>query len=62
MLLKIRSENMGIKVVSGDISLVSQSQEVLMKLMMKIEDDQGASISYKMPNGMTVGAFTFKSD
>ncbi len=25
-------------------------------------ENQGASISYKMPNGMTVGAFTFKSE
>ena len=54
------SDNMGIKVVSGDISLiVSQST--------KEENDediqnQGASISYKLPNGMTVGAYTFKSE
>ena len=25
-------------------------------------ENQGGSISYKMPNGMTVGAFTFKSE
>ena len=25
-------------------------------------ENQGASISYKMPNGMTIGAFTFKSE
>ena len=54
------SDNMGMKIVSGDISLiVSQST--------KEENDediqnQGASISYKLPNGMTVGAYTFKSE
>ena len=25
-------------------------------------DNQGASISYKMPNGMTLAAYTFKSE
>ena len=25
-------------------------------------DNQGASISYKMPNGMTIAAYTFKSE
>ena len=25
-------------------------------------ESQGAAISYKMPNGMTIGAFTFKSE
>ena len=54
------SDNMGIKIVTGDISLiVSQGT--------KEESDedihnQGASISYKLPNGMTVGAYTFKSE
>jgi hypothetical protein len=53
-------ENMGLKVVSGDISLVlsqggseSDDEDV---------ENQGGSISYKMPNGMTIGAFTFKSE
>jgi len=53
-------ENMGLKVVSGDISLVlsqggseSNDEDV---------ENQGGSISYKMPNGMTIGAFTFKSE
>ncbi len=53
-------ENMGIKVVSGDISLVL-SQGGTEKSDEDIEN-QGGSISYKMPNGMTVGAFTFKSE
>ena len=53
-------ENMGMKIVSGDISMIisqggSESND---------EDihNVGASISYKMPNGMTVGAYTFKSE
>jgi len=56
----VDAENMGLKVVSGDISLiVSQGSYE------KADEDrenQGASISYKMPNGMTVGAFTFKGE
>jgi hypothetical protein len=52
--------SMGLKVVSGDVSvIVSQGSY-------EADDEdiesQGASISYKMPNGMTVGAFTFKSE
>jgi hypothetical protein len=53
-------ENMGMKIVSGDISLIisqggteSSDEDI---------ENQGASISYKMPNGMTVGAYTFKSE
>ena len=53
-------ENMGIKVVSGDISFVlSQGGH---EANDEDRENQGASISYKMPNGMTVGAFTFKSE
>ncbi len=56
----IDSENMGIKVVSGDISLiVSQGGR-------EADDEDvsnmGASVSYKLPNGMVVGAYTFKSE
>ena len=52
--------NMGVKIVSGDISLIiSQGQY-------EADDEdiesQGAAISYKMPNGMTIGAFSFKSE
>ena len=51
---------MGIKVVSGDISLiVSQGGR-------EADDEDvsnmGASVSYKLPNGMVVGAYTFKSE
>jgi len=56
----IDSDNMGIKVVSGDISLIlsqgnteSNGEDV---------HNQGASVSYKMPNGMVLGAYTFKSE
>ena len=53
-------ENMGMKIVSGDISVIisqggaeSNDEDI---------ENQGASISYSMPNGMTVGAYTFKSE
>ena len=53
-------ENMGLKVVSGDISLVlSQGGK---EASDEDIENQGGSISYKMPNGMTIGAFTFKSE
>ena len=52
--------NTGIKVVSGDVSLIlSQSSY---EESDEDRDNQGASLSYKLPNGMTVGAFTFKSE
>ena len=52
--------SMGMKVTSGDVSfIVSQGSY-------EADDEdiqsQGASISYAMPNGMTLGAFTFKSE
>ena len=56
----IDSDNMGIKVVSGDLSfIVAQSSYEA-----DDEDRQnmGASISYALPNGMKVGAYTFKSE
>jgi hypothetical protein len=56
----IDHENMGMKIVSGDISLVL-SQGGYEASDEDIEN-QGGSISYKMPNGMTIGAFTFKSE
>ena len=52
--------NMGVKIVSGDISLIiSQGQY---EASDEDIESQGASISYKMPNGMTIGAFSFKSE
>ena len=53
-------ENMGIKVVSGDISLNFITRWI-MKPVMKIEKLRWCNF-LKMPNGMTVGAFTFKSE
>jgi len=56
----IDTYNMGLKIVSGDLSMVLSQGE-------KAGSDEdinnaGASISYVMPNGMTVGAYTFKSE
>ena len=56
----VDQENMGLKIVTGDLSLViSQGGK-------EADDEdienQGAAISYAMPNGMTVGAYTFKSE
>jgi len=52
--------NTGIKVVSGDVSLIlSQSSY---EESDEDRDNQGGSISYALPNGMTIGAFTFKSE
>ena len=56
----VDQENMGMKIVSGDISVIvsqggTESNDEDIK-------NAGASISYKMPNGMTVGAYTFKSE
>ena len=52
--------SMGVKISSGDLSvIISQGS-------FEADDEdiesQGASISYKMPNGMTLGAFTFSSE
>jgi hypothetical protein len=52
--------NMGLKVVSGDLSFIV-SQGTTEGVDEDI-DNQGASISYKMPNGMTIAAYTFKSE
>ena len=45
-------ENMGIKVVSGDISLVLSQGNY--EASDEDRDNSGGSISYKMPNGMTL--------
>jgi len=52
--------NMGVKITSGNISLVV-SQGTYEADDEDIES-QGAAVSYNMGNGMTVGAFTFKSE
>jgi outer membrane protein OmpU len=54
------SDSMGLKIVAGDISMIiSQSTY---EANDEDHENQGASISYKMPNGMTIGAYTFKSE
>ena len=56
----IDSDNMGLKVVSGDISfIVSQSSY---EASDEDRQNMGASVSYALPNGMKVGAYTFKSE
>jgi hypothetical protein len=56
----IDQENMGLKIVSGDISLILSSGQY--EANDEERDNAGASISYNMPNGMTIGAYTFKSE
>jgi hypothetical protein len=51
---------MGLKIVSGDISMILSSGKY--EADDEDRDNSGASISYKMPNGMTIGAYTFKSE
>ncbi len=53
-------ENMGVKIVSGDISLVVSSGNY--EASDEERDNAGASVSYKMSDAMTIGAFTFKSE
>ena len=52
--------NMGLKVVSGDLSLIV-SQGTTEGVDEDI-DNQGASVAYAMPNGMNISAYTFKSE
>ena len=54
------SENMGLKIVSGDLSMIisqggseADDEDI---------ENMGASISYNMHNGITLGAYTFKSE
>jgi len=56
----VDQENMGLKIVSGDISLILSSSEI--ESNDEERDNAGASISYNMPNGMKIGAYTFKSE
>jgi hypothetical protein len=54
------ASNMGVKIVAGDISMILSSGKF--EGVDEDIDNSGASISYKMPNGMTIGAYTFKSE
>jgi hypothetical protein len=54
------TQNMGIKVVSGNMSFILAQSSVE-----STNDDYettGASVSYKMANGMVLGAYTMKSE
>jgi predicted porin len=56
----IDSESMGVKIVSGDVSMIlSQGGK---EASGEDQESAGASISYKMPNGMVVGAYTQKGE
>jgi len=52
--------NMGLKIVSGDLSLIVSQGTY--EGVDEDRDNQGASISYNMGNGMTLAAYTFKSE
>jgi len=54
------SENMGVKIVSGDVSMIISQGGY--EYSSNDIHNMGGSISYKMPNGMTVGAYTFTSE
>ena len=56
----IDQENMGVKIVSGDISVILATGQV--ESNDEERDNSGAAISYSMPNGMTIGAYTAKSE
>jgi hypothetical protein len=56
----IDESNIGMKIVSGDISMILSSGKY--EADDEDRDNSGASISYKLPNGMTIGAYTFKSE
>ena len=56
----IDMENMGMKIVSGDISLIVSQGGY--EADDEDRDNQGASIQYAMPNGMVLSAYTFKSE
>jgi hypothetical protein len=52
--------NMGMKIVSGDVSVIISQGEY--EASDEDRDSAGASISYAMPNGMKIAAYTFKSE
>jgi len=54
------AQSMGVTFVSGNVSF-SLGQGTY-QAVDEDQSSQGASVSYKMSNGMTVGAYTFKSE
>jgi hypothetical protein len=51
--------NLGLKVVSGDISMILSTGKY--EGSDEDRDNTGVGVSFAMPNGMTLGAYTFKS-
>ena len=51
---------MGLKIVSGDLSMVISQGSY--EAVDEDRTNAGASVSYSMPNGMILGAYTFKSE
>ena len=56
----IDESNMAVKVVSGDISLILAKGKY--EASDEDRDNTGVSVSFAMPNGMKLGAYTFKSE
>jgi hypothetical protein len=56
----IDESNMAVKVVSGDISLILSKGKY--EASDEDRDNTGVSVSFAMPNGMKLGAYTFKSE
>ena len=54
------SQNLALKVVSGDMTFVVAQSSV--ESVADDYDTVGASVSYKMANGMVLGAYTLKSE
>ena len=51
--------NLGLKIVSGDISMILATGKY--EGSDEDRDNTGVGVSFAMPNGMTLGAYTFKS-
>ena len=56
----IDESNMAVKVVSGDISLILSKGKY--EASDEDRDNTGVAVSFAMPNGMKLGAYTFKSE
>jgi hypothetical protein len=56
----IDSQNIGVKIVSGPISVIFAQSTY--EASDEDQEANGASISYNMGNGMTIGAYTMESD
>jgi hypothetical protein len=54
------TQNLGVKIVSGNMSFILAQSSV--ESTADDYDTMGASVSYKMANGMVLGAYTMKSE